>query len=138
MKVLDFTSFGKEGIKQLKMSPDSFVQMAIQLAFGRLHEVPAATYESAATRIFAEGRTEVIRSCSIEATNFVRTMRNPKESLTSKRASLQQAVASHNEYARMASQGLGVDRHLQGLKMAAMEMGNSRVRGLKNPPTKHF
>merc|ERR1712083_482502 len=77
---------------------------------------------SDATRIFAEGRTEVIRSCSIEATNFVRTMRNQKESLTSKRASLQQAVASHNEYARMASQGLGVDRHLQGLKMAAMEM----------------
>ena len=27
----------------------------------------------------------------------------------------------HNTYARMATQGLGVDRHLQGMKMAALD-----------------
>ena len=29
--------------------------------------------------------------------------------------------SGHNTYARMATQGLGVDRHLQGMKMAALE-----------------
>lgn len=32
---LHFREFGRESIKQLKMSPDSFIQIAIQLAFGR-------------------------------------------------------------------------------------------------------
>ena len=45
MKVLNFDDFGKEFIKSQRMSPDSFVQMAIQLAFYKMHKVPAATYE---------------------------------------------------------------------------------------------
>ena len=51
MKVLNFTGFGKGKIKTFKLSPDSFVQMAIQLAFYRLHGIPVATYESGGTRV---------------------------------------------------------------------------------------
>ncbi len=58
LTVLDFTDFGKEFIKSQKVSPDSFVQLAIQLAFYRMHGVPGATYESASTRVYQEGRTE--------------------------------------------------------------------------------
>ena len=46
MKVLYFEEYGKEFIKSKKMSPDSFVQMAIQLTFHKMHSVPAATYVS--------------------------------------------------------------------------------------------
>ena len=45
MKVLDFQEFGKEAVKRLKCSPDSFIQMGIQLTFNKMHQVPAATYE---------------------------------------------------------------------------------------------
>lgn len=123
MQVLDFQDFGKEAIKKLKLSPDSFVQMAIQLSFFKMHSTPGATYESAATRIFKEGRTEVIRSCSLESVEFVQTMQNPNKSLTAKKETLMKAMQSHNNYAKSAVQGYGVDRHFQGLKMAAIELG---------------
>ena len=74
MKVLNFTGFGKGKIKTFKLSPDSFVQMAIQLAFYRLHGVPVATYESGGTRVYKEGRTETIRSCSQESYDFTTKM----------------------------------------------------------------
>ena len=123
MKVLDYQEFGKEAVKRLKLSPDSFIQMGIQLTFNKLHQVPAATYESAATRIFAEGRTDVIRSCSIEALEFAKLFQRPDISLSAKKDAMIKAMKSHNTYAKMAVQGHGVDRHLQGLKMAAVELG---------------
>lgn len=123
MQVLDFQDYGKEAIKKLKMSPDSFVQMAIQLSFFKMHSSAGATYESAATRMFSEGRTEVIRSCSLESMEFVQTMHNQDKSLMAKQKALIKAMQSHNTYAKSAVQGLGVDRHLQGLKMAALELG---------------
>ena len=125
MKALDFQDFGKEFIKGQKISPDSFVQMAIQLSFMKMHNVPAATYESAATRIFSQGRTEVIRSCLPETVKFTQAMTNPSENLNNQMNLFKTALNSHNAYARLASQGQGVDRHLQGLKMAALEMGQS-------------
>jgi carnitine O-acetyltransferase len=54
-------------------SPDGVVQVAMQLAFARLHSVRdeesglpllGAAYESAAVRSFRHGRTETIRSAS--------------------------------------------------------------------------
>ena len=33
MDVLNFNVYGKELIKKLKMSPDAFIQVALQLAF---------------------------------------------------------------------------------------------------------
>jgi len=123
MKVLDYQEFGKEAVKRLQLSPDSFIQMGIQLAFNQMHQVPAATYESASTRIFAEGRTDVIRSCSEESLHFSKIFQSPQESLAAKKEALINAMKGHNSYAKMAVQGQGVDRHLQGLKMAATEMG---------------
>ena len=123
MKVLDYQEFGKEAVKKLKLSPDSFIQMGIQLTFNQMHQVPAATYESASTRIFAEGRTDVIRSCSEESLHFSKIFQSQQESLAAKKEALIKAMKGHNSYAKMAVQGQGVDRHLQGLKMAATEMG---------------
>ena len=51
-----------------------FDQMAIQFAFYRLHQTPGAHYESGSTRMFNQGRTEVIRSCSNESIQFAKTM----------------------------------------------------------------
>ena len=53
MKVLNFDNYGKEFIKSQKMSPDSFVQMAIQLSFYKMYKTPSATYESGTTNILS-------------------------------------------------------------------------------------
>ncbi|KAG0719922.1 Carnitine O-acetyltransferase [Chionoecetes opilio] len=123
MTCFKFTGFGKSFIKSLKMSPDSFLQMAIQLTFYRIHQEPGAHYESASTRKFIYGRTETIRSCSEESVAFSQAMLNPDLPVADKAAALRSAVEAHKTYAQKAINGLGVDRHLLGLKLAAIEAG---------------
>ena len=69
-----FPTHGKGFIKKHEMSPDAYVQMALQLAHFKLHGESVLTYESAHTRQFLHGRTETVRSCSNEAVAFVRAM----------------------------------------------------------------
>lgn len=51
---------GKGAIKKLRVSPDSFVQMALQLAFYRMHKFVPKTYESAMTRYDSAVMSEVM------------------------------------------------------------------------------
>ncbi|XP_023161512.1 carnitine O-acetyltransferase-like isoform X2 [Drosophila hydei] len=121
MKVLKFECYGKGYIKSMRLGPDSFVQMALQLAFYKLHKVPAAQYESAHLRIFANGRTETIRSCSNESLAFCKVMTDSGTYLEERVKALRDAVSGHQAYAKQALQGRGVDRHLLGLKLMAEE-----------------
>jgi carnitine O-acetyltransferase len=116
-----FSSYGKEFVKSQKMSPDSFIQIAMQYAFFRIHKVPGAHYESAATRKYIHGRTETIRSCSNESIAFAKAMLDDSKSDNDKVAALKEAVNAHKKYSVEAVNGFGVDRHLLGLKLAAIE-----------------
>ncbi|XP_053625257.1 carnitine O-acetyltransferase-like isoform X2 [Plodia interpunctella] len=118
-----YDKYGKNFIKSQKLSPDSYLQMAMQYAFYRLYKTPGAHYESAATRMYVGGRTETIRSCSTESIDFAKTMLNPQSSSKDKVAALQKAIKAHKDYTVQALQGLGVDRHLLGLKLIAKENG---------------
>ncbi|XP_078112932.1 carnitine O-palmitoyltransferase 1, muscle isoform isoform X2 [Sander vitreus] len=69
-----FTEFGKGLIKKCRSSPDAFIQLALQLAQFRDQGVFCLTYESSMTRMFRDGRTETVRSCTSEAVAFVRAM----------------------------------------------------------------
>ncbi|XP_055628400.1 carnitine O-acetyltransferase [Toxorhynchites rutilus septentrionalis] len=121
MNYLHYTGYGKNFIKAQKMSPDSYIQMAIQYAFYKLHRVPGAHYESAQTRMYEAGRTETIRSCSNESIAFARAMMDSGLDNGGKIAKLRSAVDAHKGYAAKAVQGFGVDRHLLGLKLIAKE-----------------
>ncbi len=70
-----FRDFGKKFItKGCSVSPDALIQMALQLAYfrdiGRHH----LTYEASMTRMFREGRTETVRACTIESSEWVKSM----------------------------------------------------------------
>lgn len=116
MAALDFQGYGKATIKAYKCSPDAWAQMAIQLAYFRLFNRVCATYEAAQTRKFKLGRTETIRSASVESKAFVEAMENPDASDAERLQAFQQAAAQHIKYAKGASEAHGVDRHLLGLK----------------------
>lgn len=60
------------------MSPDAYVQMAMQLAWHKAQGDFTATYETAATHMFLRGRTETIRSFSLESWLFVKAMTDPR------------------------------------------------------------
>ncbi|KAG0211100.1 Carnitine O-acetyltransferase mitochondrial [Mortierella sp. GBA30] len=113
----EFKGYGKGLIKAFKMSPDAYVQMALQLAYFRKHGELVATYESAATRKYRHGRTETARSCSIESKAFCEMMDNPEVGLKVRAAACRAAVARHAQYTAWAVDGQAVDRHLLGLRL---------------------
>ncbi|KAG0040376.1 Carnitine O-acetyltransferase mitochondrial [Gryganskiella cystojenkinii] len=113
----EFKGYGKGLIKTFKMSPDAYVQMALQLAYYRKHGELVATYESAATRKYRHGRTETARSCSIESKAFCEAMDDPDMGLKARAAACRAAVARHAQYTAWAVDGQAVDRHLLGLRL---------------------
>ncbi|PVU98816.1 hypothetical protein BB559_001274 [Furculomyces boomerangus] len=124
-ETFDFKGFGGSTIKKLKVSPDSFVQMALQLSYYKIHKEVAPTYESASTRMYSHGRTETIRSLTNEAKRFVENMynylggkRESGEEISIVYKSLEDAAKKHVTVSRLAAQGMGIDRHLLGLRFA--------------------
>lgn len=123
IEVLVFEEFGKDVIKTLKTGPDSFVQMAYQLAHWRLHQRTPKTYESGQTRAFRLGRTETIRSVSTASRDWCAVMDDAATQAARKIELLRAALEIHGERGKLAAQGQGVDRHLLGLKLLAGETG---------------
>lgn len=64
-------------MKKCRVSPDAYIQMALQLAYYRDANRFSLTYEASMTRLFREGRTETVRPCTIESTAWVKSMINP-------------------------------------------------------------
>jgi len=125
LEIIKFQNFGKSFVKNHKISPDSFFQMALQVTFYRMHGEPAPTYESAATRTFTKGRTDTIRSCSVESTDLCKAMVDEDVSASTKLSKLRTAIDVHRVAVLDAVRGQAFDRHLLGLKMQALENGEN-------------
>ena len=70
MEKYHFKSFGKNFIKKQNMSPDAFVQVALQLSYYEIYNRLCSTYESASLRRFKNGRVENIRAATTAALQF--------------------------------------------------------------------
>ncbi|CAO1613351.1 unnamed protein product [Parajaminaea phylloscopi] len=117
IRTLWFDEFGAEWMKKVgKQSPDAFIQMALQLAYAKIAGRQTATYETASTRLYKHGRTDVIRSFSTEAYDFVKAVRQGKSS-KELYPLLSKATTAHNAQTRASSTGAGFDRHLTGLRL---------------------
>lgn len=119
--VLIFHHFGKDFPKSQKLSPDAFIQIALQLAYYRIYGQACATYESASLRMFHLGRTDTIRSASTDSLAFVKGMDDPKVPEQQRVELLRKAVQAHRAYTDRAIRGEAFDRHLLGLKLQAIE-----------------
>lgn len=114
-EVFQYYGYGKNLIKQFKVSPDAYVQMLMQLAYYKLTGKVRPTYESAATRKYLKGRTETGRSVSVESKKFVETWTDLNATAEEKIATFNAACKQHVKYLGEAADGKGVDRHLFGL-----------------------
>ena len=74
LHVMHMRYFGKGFIKKCLVSPDAFVQMALQLAYYRVTGHMHLMVESAHTRQFLRGRTELVRSVSSDSVAFIKAM----------------------------------------------------------------
>uniref|UniRef100_A0A8C1JLK9 carnitine O-palmitoyltransferase n=1 Tax=Cyprinus carpio TaxID=7962 RepID=A0A8C1JLK9_CYPCA len=117
--VFPFREFGKGRIKKMKLSPDSFVQLALQLAYYRDRGTFCLTYEASMTRLFREGRTETVRSSSNESCAFVLALEDREHC----HKLLRKAAEKHQNLYRLAMTGSGIDRHLFCLYVVSKYLG---------------
>ncbi|XP_065148305.1 carnitine O-palmitoyltransferase 1, liver isoform isoform X1 [Paramisgurnus dabryanus] len=123
MHIFPFNNFGKGLIKKCKTSPDAFIQTALQLAHFRDKGKFCLTYEASMTRLFREGRTETVRSCTVHTCNFVRAMMNDDATREEKLKLLKVAADNHQDLYRLAMTGSGIDRHLFCLYLVSKYLG---------------
>jgi len=77
--ILKYEKYGREFPKKVNMSPDSFIQCALQFAYFKLYGKLVSTYESASTRRFRQGRVDNIRANSCETLEWVKSMQPDSE-----------------------------------------------------------
>lgn len=99
-------------MKTARLSPDAYIQMALQLAYYRDYGKFSLTYEASMTRLFREGRTETVRPCTIESAAWVKAMCNPSVGTSERVRLLNEACKRHQTGYQDAMCGRGIDRHL--------------------------
>ncbi|KAI0230258.1 Carnitine O-palmitoyltransferase 2, mitochondrial [Lamellibrachia satsuma] len=121
LNYIEYRKFGKNFLKKQRLSPDSMIQLAIQLAFYKQYCKTVATHESASTAAFKHGRTERVRSATMatktacEMFELAQTKSSPSEI----RAALEECSKTHKQLMKKAALGQGFDRHLFVLRCLA-------------------
>lgn len=85
LRIYAHDNYGKGFMKKCRISPDAYIQMALQLAYYRDAGRFSLTYEASMTRLFREGRTETVRPCTIESTAWVKSMLDETTTVTAKK-----------------------------------------------------
>eukprot|EP00667_Euglena_gracilis_P003455 EG_transcript_3467 len=123
LHIMFCAGLGKKHIGKVGARADPFMQLAIQLAYWRLHRAVESVYESCSTSAFKHGRTECIRGATPESAAFVRAMDDAAVSAAEKAAMVHKALAKHAQLSKDAKMGQGVDRHLYALNRLGVEAG---------------
>lgn len=125
IRCFNFQRFGKELPKQHNLSPNSFIQVALQLAYYKVHNEVCASCDIASQRMFRGGRTDYIRSPTNQMLKFVLTFDDPSITREAKLELLREAIETYVTLTDQALKGQSIDRHLLGLKLQAIEEGLS-------------
>ncbi|KAI9269130.1 acyltransferase ChoActase/COT/CPT [Phascolomyces articulosus] len=134
--LLHYHGYGSNLMKKAKVSPDGWMQMAFQLAYFRQHGKSVPTYEAASTRKFLTGRTETVRTLSVDTVAFTKAWEDDSVKMEDKLALMNKAIGSHLEYMKAAVNGMGVDRHLLGLRcMMTPEEASSEAAAIFQDPS---
>lgn len=117
LKNFEVDSWGRNFVKNYKLSPDSIMQSAFQVAYYKVYGKFVATYESASTSAFKKGRTETIRPATMATKQLAEFMAkgsslDPKEVVSI----LQDCTKNHNKLVKNGAMGQGFDRHLFAMK----------------------
>eukprot|EP00123_Amoebidium_parasiticum_P017011 comp23677_c0_seq6/m.40543 comp23677_c0_seq6/g.40543 ORF comp23677_c0_seq6/g.40543 comp23677_c0_seq6/m.40543 type:complete len:716 (-) comp23677_c0_seq6:437-2584(-) len=123
LRVMCFDEFGKGLMKQCRVSPDGFIQQALQLAYYKQNKVTPLTYESSMTRLYLHGRTETVRSATMDSKKWVLSMFDESVAPEERMKLFQKACGAHQDRYRDAMSGLGVDRHLFALYVVSQGLG---------------
>ncbi|KAL5014600.1 hypothetical protein ScPMuIL_008870 [Solemya velum] len=124
---LQYNTFTKKFVKEQKFSPDSVMQLVIQMAYYRQYGKFVGTYESCSTAAFKHGRTETVRAATM-ATKKVCEMilcNKTDASIDEIRAAIKECSSVHSQLTKEAALGQGFDRHLLALRNLSQEIGRT-------------
>ncbi|KAG8191650.1 hypothetical protein JTE90_016443 [Oedothorax gibbosus] len=119
LRLLMHKAYGKGFMKKCRVSPDAYIQMALQLAYFKDCRKFSLTYEASMTRLFREGRTETVRPVTMESTAWVKSMIDPKATNEKRIELLRKACERHQLGYQDAMCGKGIDRHMFCLYVVA-------------------
>lgn len=122
---IQYPRLGKNFIKKQKLSPDSFMQLAIQLAYFKQYGGTVATYESCSTSAFRHGRTETVRSCTSATKHACDLFSKPGTSKDELRKAMVECSNVHGQLTKEAAMGQGFDRHLFAMRTLAEKRGEA-------------
>ena len=132
LRALKFDHFGEDTIKALGVSPDAFVQLALQLAQYRLWGRHCTIGESVLMRKFLHGRTEVFQTISPASHQFVLAMGTQGLTADQKIEYLHEAAHTHVKHIAECMDGQGVEGHLSALLTTYRLRGMAL--GILSPP----
>lgn len=122
-EVLEYAGFSSKYIKSKGLGLDGCLQMSFQLAHYRLFGKTVSTYESANQSAYKHGRTETIRSATVESDTMCKVFFDKNSTRQQKEEALRTAVANHGRLTKEALMGKGWDRHMFALKYEAKQQG---------------
>ncbi|CAL1532065.1 unnamed protein product, partial [Lymnaea stagnalis] len=125
---LQYSKMTKKDLKNAKLSPDSVMQLAIQLAHYQMYGENVGTYESCSTSAFKKGRTETVRPCTSATKSMCENLYGKTKKATSAAElmeGLRNCTTVHNQLTKEAAMGQGFDRHLFCLKNLGEKNGLS-------------
>lgn len=122
--IREFNHFGRGFIKSQNLSPDAFIQLALQYTFFKLHGRLVSTYESASLRQFRLGRVDNIRANTCEAYQWIQAMfackqKSGKVNFEPAELSFIRAITKQVEILRYTIVGGAPDNHLLALRELA-------------------
>ena len=114
-RILNFTKFGKNRIKEFNISPDAFLQIALQLAEHKVYGKCTSAYEAIMTRRFFQGRIDVMYTVSMETKAFIENINNNNCDKQAKILLLRKASEKHVSRAGECRNGVGIHTHFLAL-----------------------
>lgn len=127
LDILQYEKMDRDYIKNKKLSPDSVLQLAWQMAFYKQRNRVVATYESCSTSAFKHGRTETVRpaTSATKACTEAFNIKKNRPSNSELKSMLKECTRVHNQLTKEAAMGQGFDRHLFAMKYFCEKKGQN-------------
>lgn len=116
--------FGADAIKKMKISPDAYFHMALQIAQYRTFGTFKSVYEPVSIRHYDEGRTECARATSMEKKVLVEAVEAHKSAQEIYEL-MGEASTAHTNRILAARNCFGIERHMFGLEQIYLQHGES-------------
>lgn len=112
LETLDFGEYGKSYMKSMGFPPDAFFQMALQAAYCRTYGHVENGFEPVQMRQYQHGRTDVVRTTTLEAKAWAIAFCKAEASAAEKVEAMRRAVDKHVALSKSVAAGGGQHRHL--------------------------